>query len=349
MNRTILRKLQTVKPPRSMSEAFSATEVSPAQGETDARFNVLSAVSMVGLNWETELTPLPWKKGHLKAIPGFFATYRSDTGVPLGVVKGRYRPNQNSERFNWLQGALNAGMAMVRVPEQECFPQLSFGGEISGGAQVFLGVTLETRRIGDTSQSFIMWVMDSNDKSTNYTIHTFVHDHTNNAIFCIHDPLDSYKVRHTKGAEVKLVEVQERVNWAKFQFDEYTETLHLMQEMSANTEIRDSLIYQVLGISPKDAKHWWKNGKSDDLQPQWVNQYESIIWILDNALGENVHKNTVYEVFRGIVTYYDQYRVVRGAKKKVSTLDNKVMGTSAKKKFYAYTVCRKFVLPKKTK
>jgi len=62
------------------------------------------AIKKGGLDWDVELRPLGFKsasgKNFVKA-PGRFATVRSDTEAPLGVVKSRYKVVNNREAFQF--------------------------------------------------------------------------------------------------------------------------------------------------------------------------------------------------------------------------------------------------------
>mgnify|MGYP003442067838 CR=1 FL=1 len=73
-------------------------------------------IEKAGLNWDVRKAEIFAKIPNAKTIcPGgiftdsgaynpvenMYATYRSDTGQPLGIVKGRYEPVQNRDAFKF--------------------------------------------------------------------------------------------------------------------------------------------------------------------------------------------------------------------------------------------------------
>lgn len=332
MNRVLLKKLQAVKPPADLSTAFGAVN------SVDARYNISDALKVVGLDWETKIRPVCMADKNHTHIKGYFATYRSDTNFPLGVVKSRYRPNQNADRFLWLHGPLTRGQAEGKSE----FPKIEFGGCINGGAQVYLGVNLgEFEHPSGSRFTKIMWISDSSDKSTNYTIHAFAHDSVTQSIYNLHDPMQSFKIRHTEGSKVKLAVAQARIQWAIEELDAFIEHVTIMEKITCTAALADTMIYEVLGVSKAAVKDWWSKATPEDIQPQWVNQYETIQWLLKTKRGETEKPLTIFDVYQAINTYYDQYRTVRGTGKKADVVtDSKLLGISAKRKARAYAVCR---------
>jgi phage/plasmid-like protein (TIGR03299 family) len=72
------------------------------------------AIRLAGLDWTVEKWPLRALGGDGASlhVPGWFATVRTDTKAPLGVVSRQYRVLQNTEAFAFMDEAIQAGAAM---------------------------------------------------------------------------------------------------------------------------------------------------------------------------------------------------------------------------------------------
>ena len=66
----------------------------------DQPVSITEAVKLAGLEWNIDSKPV-YVEG--RQVEGYFGNVRSDNGETVGIVKGRYRPIQNSQAFNWLE------------------------------------------------------------------------------------------------------------------------------------------------------------------------------------------------------------------------------------------------------
>jgi phage/plasmid-like protein (TIGR03299 family) len=102
------------------------TVVSEAQTSADA-------LRIAGLDWEVALTELVADFGEAepgqryRPVPGGRATYRRDTGAPLGAVGTRYLPLQNGEAFAWMDEVVGESKAIWHT----C-------GSLRGGRKVWM-------------------------------------------------------------------------------------------------------------------------------------------------------------------------------------------------------------------
>jgi phage/plasmid-like protein (TIGR03299 family) len=111
--------------------------------------NVAEAVSskdalrLAGLDWQVKKQPLKYTNpvtGQEVEAPGCFGIVRQDTGAMLGDVGRIYKPIQNAEGFEMLDGILNDSGAKYEA-----------AGSLYGGARVFMLVRLPEQAfdIGD--------------------------------------------------------------------------------------------------------------------------------------------------------------------------------------------------------
>ena len=76
----------------------------------------LDVMSLANLNYKVEkcelqgLIPQPYGYSTPK-VNGYYATYRTDKNIPLGIVKEKYTVVQNKEAFNFFDNAIGDGEA----------------------------------------------------------------------------------------------------------------------------------------------------------------------------------------------------------------------------------------------
>lgn len=328
MAKKIANRIKSLELPASVGESFGATLV-----EQD-HANLSQALETCGLDWETGIRKVCMSDKQRTPIPGYYATYRTDTNRPLGLVRGRYRPVHNREAFEWIDRVLKDPKWTARI---------AMGGTIHEGEKVFVGVDLGESEIfeGETLKRFLV-VINSNDGGSNYTIHLLNHRPATMSILNIHDPRSAYKVRHTQGALLKLSDIEKMLRGAEKQFEDYAKVATKMARTKASEDVVDELIYRALDVPASEVVDWAEGTILK--QPQWVNQHKAILEILESGPGADIAKGRVWAVYNAIITYFDHVRVVRGKDKRPDVVrESKMTGYSANAKFLAYQICRDFV------
>jgi phage/plasmid-like protein (TIGR03299 family) len=122
----------------------------PADASTDT---VMDAAK---LNWNVDLGPITAAE---KEVDGYFAVLRSDTKDALGVVKGRYKPIQNREVFEFADAIKNNSNAQASY---------DVAGSLFGGKKVFATLSLpKAAFLGDDYQPYL-FVYSSHDGSSSF-------------------------------------------------------------------------------------------------------------------------------------------------------------------------------------
>lgn len=80
--------------------------------------HVDDALNKAGLNWRVKQEPI-YRAGHPEPIRGRVANIREDTGEFIEIVSNRYKPVQNSQAFNFLEGVLDSGA--MQLENAGCF------------------------------------------------------------------------------------------------------------------------------------------------------------------------------------------------------------------------------------
>lgn len=94
--------------------------------------NSEEAIKLAGLNYTVEKAPVYSLRGDTYApIAGSYETYRTDNGVTLGTVKGRYQILQNLHAFDFFDSIVGKGEAIYET-----------AGALGAGEKIFITAKL---------------------------------------------------------------------------------------------------------------------------------------------------------------------------------------------------------------
>jgi len=172
----------------------------------DGAMTSKEAIQLANLDFQVDKMPL-WGKYPDKIvaelnkkgieIPEYFATYRMDTGMPFGVVKGRYEVVQNTEAFDFFDAIVGEGKAIYET-----------AGALGGGEKVFI-----------TAKLPYQFRIKGIDEIDNYILLTMAHDATaaieamvthirvvcaNTLAAALSGGKNKVKIKHTKTAHDRL-------------------------------------------------------------------------------------------------------------------------------------------------
>ena len=128
--------------------------------------------------------------------PNAFATYRTDYNIPLGIVKERYTPVQNTEAFNFFNNAIGKNKALWQT-----------AGFFGNGERIFVSAKLPKNIFvqDDVIENYLVFTT-SHDGSSGvkilFTPIRIVCENTLNA--AIHDSTNYISFRHTKSVHNNL-------------------------------------------------------------------------------------------------------------------------------------------------
>lgn len=159
--------------------------------ETEGSGTVCQALEQSGLLWDVVKRPLMCDLGNeIVPVSGRYATVRSDTGTPLGVVSDSYTVIQNQEAFGIIDGIV-----------QNSDWQFSKAGLMNDGARVFVVLKMEQDMlIGDDLVNKYLLIITSHDGSLALQARI-----TPNRVFCTNQLTgimkrdDGFSIYHTGG------------------------------------------------------------------------------------------------------------------------------------------------------
>lgn len=100
----------------------------------DGAMTAKEAIERANLDYEVQKTPATMIVGpdaEQIEIPGYFATYRTDTKEPLGMVKSRYEVVQNRDAFSFFDTIIDHGEAVFET-----------AGALGKGEKIFITAKL---------------------------------------------------------------------------------------------------------------------------------------------------------------------------------------------------------------
>jgi phage/plasmid-like protein (TIGR03299 family) len=113
-----------------------------------------TAIKLAGLDYTVEKQPV-FLNGGIE-IPDTYATVRTDTNHPFGIVKSRYEVLQNSEAFNFFDSIVGEGAAIYET-----------GGALGDGETIFITAKLpEYIKVGkdDLIEQYLFLTNNHNGK-----------------------------------------------------------------------------------------------------------------------------------------------------------------------------------------
>jgi phage/plasmid-like protein (TIGR03299 family) len=254
-------------------------------------FEVLQAT---GLNWSVSKQPLFFGEDKLD-LPDSYATVRSDSKAPLGIVKGRYEILQNKDTVETIYKAGEEVFSkdlQIEHPWDNAETLGSHGniagGSLKGGKAVFVQLELPTEYIGKSDIKRFITVTNHHDGSKSLGFGT-----TNQVVCCANTfaiaNKDLSKIRHTASMNER---VDTAVTSLRSMIGFETQQMEVFNKAS-NIRFDNKHIEQVLGslfgadkIHSVDASSRLKNQVkefSNDMNTSIDEQGETL-WALFNAV-----------------------------------------------------------------
>lgn len=131
-----------------------------------------------------------------RELIGFYATYRADTSLPLGLVKEKYQVVQNSDAFKFFDDAIGPGMA-----------RWDKAGILGDGRKIYLSAKLpvETRVGDDLIDNYLVFSNSHDGTSSVNIMFTPIRVICTNMLNSGLKSADAYiRIRHTESAKQKL-------------------------------------------------------------------------------------------------------------------------------------------------
>jgi len=319
---------------------------------TNKALNSSEAIIMAGLDYKVGLAPIyvPVKRirvdealnfrevarlienekpnySEIKTIPKKFGTFREDTGIPFGVVGGKYTIVQNIEAFDFFDSIIGKGLA-----------QYETAGALGNGETIFI-----TAKLPDTL------LVNGKDPIDKYLLFTNTHDGSG-AIQVLFTPIRvvcnntltmalqganfKFTVRHTKSANDKLQNAAKVLGITNKATNELQEVFDIMSKTRMDDNMLTNFITTALDLQVDE-----QTGKLSTKAKNILNnvlEYNSI------GIGQDIEscKGTVFGAYNAITGYFQNVKSYDNNEDKMNDI---IFGTSARKINTAYNIGLKLI------
>ena len=264
--------------------------------------------------------------------PNAFATYRTDYNIPLGIVKERYTPVQNTEAFNFFNNAIGKNKALWQT-----------AGFFGNGERIFVSAKLPKNIFvqDDVIENYLVFTT-SHDGSSGvkilFTPIRIVCENTLNA--AIHDATNYISFRHTKSVHNNLDIAAEILETCNNKIANLQEQFILMkkikmtdekaQQTFANVVLTDDEQFRIkqtghtIGqIITRD----WRAINDAQISMKKVNIIAEMNNYYFDGIGQRELVGTGYGVYNAVNGYYSNVDNSEGLKR----MDSLLYGDKARK------------------
>ena len=257
--------------------------------------------------------------------PNAFATYRTDTNTPLGIVKDRYTPVQNIEAFTFFNGAIGKDKAVWQT-----------AGWFGNGERIFVSAKLPRNIFvkGDPVENYLVFTTSHDGTSGVKILFTPIRIVCENTLNAAIAGATSYvSFRHTKSVHnnldiaAELLEISARK----------TEFLQEKYILMSNKTMKDNNAFEIFGnvILTEDElfrleqtghnieqiiKRDWKAIEDSQISMKKVNTLSEITNYYFLGVGQREIVGTAWGVYNAITGYYSNVDNSSGIKRMDSLL-----------------------------
>lgn len=278
------------------------------------------AIKAAGLDWAVEKRPVYFfeQRGMTHPITDKFATVRTDTMVPLGIVGNQYRVLQNKEAFSFFDAIVGERLA--------CFHT---AGALGQGERIWMLAKLPGEcwiTPKDAVEKFLL-LTNSHDgyNSVNILatpIRVVCQNTLNVALNQIGSEQQRSRVRHTVNMGQGIEGIRKQIGIADNYFRTFEEMSKMLVSKKATTAIVEQL-FTDLGLSKEKSKTSTRTG---NIRYDILKQFES-----GRGNGLPGVKGTAWALFNGVTEYVDYFRSTRGdtSEKAESRANSLLFGSGA--------------------
>lgn len=203
----------------------------------DGAMTTKEAIELANLDYVVEKTPLYMNldKKNIE-VPKKFATYRTDTNVPLGVVGEKYEILQNTDAFAFFDPILDKDEAFIET-----------AGVLNEGARIFITAKLPAHITvlgqDDLIDQYIL-ITTSHDGNTGTTVmFTPVRVVCQNTLnFALKNYKNKVSIKHTSNQLERLKQANKIMGLQ----NSYSKEMEKLFEKMANTKATDEILERII-------------------------------------------------------------------------------------------------------
>lgn len=267
-------------------------------------------------------------------VPDFFATVRTDTEQPLGVVGKDYEVVQNVDTFSFFDSIVGGRGGI----------QYETAGALGKGERIFITAKLpDYIKIGrnDCIEKYLFLNASHDGTGSIYIAFTpvrIVCQNTLNAAMRNH--VNHVKIRHTASATDKLKEAHKMLGIT----NQLSTELEAIFNRWTRVRITDPQLKKLIQLAMcpnKETAEKLKNGKHEELSSHFNNVVSSAFGYAMTAPSqqENTTKGTLFGAYNAVTGYFQNVRTFRDEESKFKSI---MQGAGLQKNQTAFDLCTDF-------
>jgi phage/plasmid-like protein (TIGR03299 family) len=243
------------------------------------------AIFYARLDWQVEKMPIYLDTG--LHVEGYYATIRKPDifqphEIPLGVVKERYTPLQNSDAFGFFDAIVGEGKAIYHT-----------AGVLGKGERVWILAKLPghiTVTDYDISEKFLL-LTNSHDGSSGVQVKfTPIRVVCQNTLSAALRMGDTINIRHTQGIDQKIKEAYRLLNITNAYYDQLEDSFRNMAKKQVDTELLGTYLQSVF--------------------PDAEKTHQTVTGLFENGRGNNdpLTRRTLWTAYNAVTEFVDHNR-----------------------------------------
>ena len=266
-------------------------------------------IKLAGLDYTVEKKELytPVEEEYV-IVPDKYATIRTDTNVPLGVVGERYNVLQNTDAFKFIDEIVGKKDAIFQS-----------AGALGKGEKIWLSVKLpEVCVVGnDDIAEHYFFLSNSHDGSRSVEL-----GFTNIFIVCentmkmaLSSAKKKKRVRHTASVNTKLIEAADLMGITRQRVQQLQKTYNAMSKV----DIKDTQLRRFIEIAMKPEAEYISK---DEFSTRFKNIVDNVYAysVGDSAQQLETRKGTLFGALNGVTGYYNNVITYDTPEKKLNSI-----------------------------
>lgn len=265
--------------------------------------------------------------------PDAYATYRTDLGIPLGIVKSKYTVVQNQDAFDFFDNVIKCGQA-----EWQTAGMFGFGHKIFVTAKLPNTITVGNDPIDD-----YLVFSNSHDGSTSVNIlFTPIRVFCTNCLAAAKRNADAFiRIRHTQSAKQKL-DIGTQIIKAAIKHSQTVSELYnyLATIKMTDAQVQEYIVKLTLSETEQKALHDYDpiagirriigldypTLEASEVSTRKANKMQAMYNYYMNGIAQKDIAGTAWGAYNAITGYYCNVAPLEGEKR----MDSLLYGSSAK-------------------
>lgn len=259
--------------------------------------------------------------------PNAYATYRTDTCIPLGLVKSKYQVVQNTDAFSFFDDAIGPGKAKWQT-----------AGMFGYGHKVFISAKLPitTTIKGDPVENYLVFSNSHDGSSSINIMFTPIRVFCTNCLAAAFNSASAYiRIRHTKTAKEKLQTGAEVLKIACAYADHAQQLYECLYEIKlgddvvmkylADLVLSDDEIGRLNAYDPdkgykKLMYRDYRTLEESEISTRKANQIATMFDYYQNGVAQDKIVGTAWGAYNAVTGYFSNVANLNGEKRMDSLL-----------------------------